>query len=128
MKKVLLSVITMLITMMCVSQNPLPRSYHYDEAGNRVLRATLIMKVAIANSDNAEILTTDTFQSLYYEEFIGEISVRVFPNPTHGIVTLQFSQPVESGRYQLCGMSGRMLSEGTIESATSIINLSDYQR
>lgn len=127
MKKTLLSFLSMLVTITCVAQGNLTRTYDYDDAGNRILRATIELRKSKMNQETNETVTTETDKPLYYEESIGETSVKVFPNPTHNLVTLQFSQPVESGRYRLCDMSGRMLSEDPIASATTTIDLSDYQ-
>lgn len=124
MKKTLLSFLSMLVTMTCVAQGSLARTYDYDDAGNRVLRATIELRMATKNQETSKTVTTETDKSLYYEESIGEVSVKVFPNPTQGLVTLQFSHPVGNGYYKLYSMAGQVVSEGIIESATSTIDLS----
>ena len=53
--------------------------------------------------------------------------VKVFPNPTQGLVTLQFEQPVENSYYQLNGLEGQLLSEGRISTTTITIDLTEYR-
>lgn len=127
MRRTLLSVLSILVTVACVAQGNLIRTYDYDAAGNRILRATIELRKAMMNPEIAETVTTETDKTFYYEEFIGQTSVKVFPNPTHGLITLQFSHSVESGYYKLCSLTGQLVSEGIIESITSTIDLSSYQ-
>lgn len=124
MRRTLLSVLSILVTVACVAQGNLIRTYDYDAAGNRILRATIELRKAMMNPEIAETVTTETDKSLYYEESIGEVGVKVFPNPTQGLVTLQFSHPVGNGYYKLYSMAGQVVSEGIIEYATSTIDLS----
>lgn len=127
MKKTLLSFLSMLVTITCVAQGNLTRTYDYDDAGNRILRATIELRKSKINQETNETVMTETDKPLYYEESIGEVSVKVFPNPTHGLVTLLFSNFVESGYYKLYNMTGQVVSEGIIESTSSTIDLSSYQ-
>ena len=126
MKKFTVFLLLSLFTLSCFAQGNLSRSYDYDAAGNRILRSTIEFRCATANLDNTVGSVSDFNQNPYYEELIGNTGIKVFPNPTHGLVTLQLEQPVDKGYYQLFGMAGQLLSEGSI-TTTVTLDLSGYQ-
>ena len=114
---------------MALAQNLLPRTYDYDEAGNRVLRTTVEVRHAkvTENTNNSQTELTNTRQNIYFEEALGQFKVKVFPNPTYGQITLLFDKNFNNGKYQLFNLSGKLLEEGKLYSARVVIDLSDYQ-
>lgn len=108
------------------AQGELYHTYDYDAVGNRILRKTIEMTNRATKSGNSEAASEDSNQKPHYEDFIGKKNVKVFPNPTHGMLTLQFEQSVDNGYYQLFGLQGQLLAEGRI-TTTTILNLSQYQ-
>lgn len=125
MKEFTVFLLLPLFTLSCFAQTAIPRTYDYDAAGNRILRTTIELRSTTVHFDNAVGFVSDSYQSPYYEEIIGNTGIKVFPNPTHGLVTLQFEQPVKNGLYQLFNLSGKQLSEGSIATSTTL-DLSGY--
>ncbi len=112
------------------AQSPLPRIYEYDEAGNRVLRKVLELKCLETDTlDNTLAddisFTQENFSEReeVFEEQIGDMSIRVFPNPTQGELTLQCDVSV-SGTYEVLSQSGQLLQNGRIVPNTSPIDFS----
>ena len=125
MKEFTVFLLLPLFTLSCFAQTAIPRTYDYDAAGNRILRTIIELRSTKAHFDNTAESVSKSHQSTYYEEVVGKNAVKVFPNPTDGLVTLQFEQPVENGHYQLFNLSGRLLSEGSI-TTTATIDLSGH--
>lgn len=111
-------------------QSSLPRTYEYDESGNRILRKILELK-SLETDTNDYILADDISYTQentpkreeVFEEQIGNVSIRVFPNPTQGALTLQCDASV-SGTYEVLSQSGQLLQNGRIVSNTSHIDFS----
>ena len=127
MQQIITSVFLLFIAMSCLAQENLPRTYDYDAAGNRILRATVEVDAKSLQSGQSVMSASESTSDRYYEELIGEINVKVFPNPTHGLVTLQFGQPVAGSYYRLSNLAGQLLSEAWITGTTITIDLSAYK-
>ena len=54
------------------------------------------------------------------------LEVKVFPNPTPEIITIQFSEYVEGSRYWLYDLRGKLLENKLIPSADTEINMRNY--
>lgn len=116
------------VTMVCIAQGNLPRTYDYDNAGNRILRTTVHLRQVVAtDADTTLADKINSRQEPYYEEFVGEKNVKIYPNPTKGMVTLQFDNPVNTGFYRLSDLSGKLLSDGTITNSIFTLDLSRYE-
>lgn len=127
MKKTTIFLIALFFMSVSVfAQGELYHTYDYDAAGNRILRKTIEINQRVLKSDSTEATSEDSNQKSHYDEFVGKHVVNVFPNPTHGMLTLQFEQSVDNGYYQLFGLQGQLLAEGRI-TTTTILNLSQYQ-
>lgn len=127
MKKITLSLLISVIALSCLAQVEVTHTYDYDAAGNRVSRTVLEISNKSLKSDCHQDSAWDSEQNQHYEEFIGKNSVKIYPNPTHGMVTLQFEKPIDNSYYQLFGLSGQLLSEARITETTTTIDLSKYQ-
>ena len=128
MQKFTLSFFLLFVTMACIAQGSLPRTYDYDNAGNRILRTTLTLRQTVATeADTSFADVSNSKQGPYYEEIVGGNNVKVYPNPTKGLVTLQFDKPVETGFYRLSDLSGKLLLDGAIMTSISTLDLSRYE-
>lgn len=57
--------------------------FEYDAAGNRITRSILLFKSAnIENTDSLSNLKT-------YEDLIGNLKVKIYPNPTQGLLKVE---------------------------------------
>ena len=127
MKKITLSLLISVIALSCLAQVEVTHTYDYDAAGNRVSRTVLEISNKSLKSDCHQDSAWDSEQNQHYEEFIGKNSVKIYPNPTHGMVTLQFEKPIDNSYYQLFGLSGQLLSEARITEMDIILDLSNYR-
>lgn len=114
------------------SQSPLPRTYEYDAAGNRVLRKVLELKNLETDTSNNMLADHISYsqentpkREVVFEEQIGDVSIRVFPNPTQGELTLQCNASV-SGSYEILSQSGQLLQNERIVSNISHIDFSPF--
>ena len=128
MQKLILSFFILFFTVACIAQGNLPRTYDYDNTGNRILRTTVRLRQAVATgADTSFADVSNSKQEPYYEEAIGENNVKIYPNPTKGMVTLQFDKPVKTGLYRLSDLSGKLLLDGTITISIFTLDLSRYE-
>ena len=61
--------------------------YDYDEAGNRILRAVIVLKT----TENDSLKTIQN-----YEGLIGETKITVYPNPNQGSFSVEFSESLNN--------------------------------
>ena len=54
------------------------------------------------------------------------LDIKVFPNPTPEIITIQFSEYMEGSRYWLYDLRGKLLENKLISSADTEINMKNY--
>ena len=54
------------------------------------------------------------------------LDIKVFPNPTPEIITIQFSEYMEGSRYWLYDLRGKLLENKLISSADMEINMKNY--
>lgn len=127
MKKYFCLFLLLIMGAVCLhAQNALPRTYEYDDAGNRILRKTVELRNEVAQTPAATpAASTTEAQAAYYEESLGDkLTVRIYPNPTKGEVCLRFNRDVKEGYYQILNMSGQMVKHGAFESAATLIDMS----
>lgn len=112
------------------AQSPLPRIYEYDAAGNRVLRKVLELKNLETDTSNNMLADNISYiqenipkREVVFEEQIGDVSIRIFPNPTQGELTLQCNVSV-IGTYEILSQSGQLLQNGRLASNISHIDFS----
>lgn len=128
MQKLILSFFILFFTVACIAQGNLPRTYDYDNAGNRILRTTVRLRQTVAaDADTSFADVSNSKQEPYYEEIVGENNVKVYPNPTKGMVTLQFEKTVKTGFYRLSDFSGKLLSDGIITNSIVTLDLTRYE-
>ncbi|MBO4488339.1 MAG: T9SS type A sorting domain-containing protein [Bacteroidales bacterium] len=129
MKKYFCLFLLLILSVVCLNaQNALPRTYEYDDAGNRILRKTVELRNEVAQTPVAAPATSATeAQAAYYEESLGDkLTARIYPNPTKGEVCLRFNRNVKEGYYQILNMSGQTVKQGSFESAAALIDFSAF--
>jgi len=95
-------------------------SYKYDAAGNRISRTTTIIKLTKEEDKfvNPEIT--------YIEDSFSNASVSVSPNPTKGIIYVNFNGNESIGdiRLHVFDISGKEMIQQTLQPGGSEIDLS----
>ena len=108
------------------------REYGYDDAGNRVLRKVAVLspksqKSNDSQSDTNNTENTDELETFYVDK-VGDISLKIFPNPTTSVVTLLIEdlQDEVAGTVTLYNLSGAKIGEERITSYRTEIDMSSY--
>jgi len=137
MKQTLTLILWFCIPLFCLAQNnPLPRYYEYDAAGNRVVRKVIeLPKAPPAPPDSLPItryVLQDEFGSSgsqlspdYYIEKLAQVEMKIYPNPATEKITLSISnvEKMQNGTLQLYSLNGQLLQTQPIHSATCEISL-----
>mgnify|MGYP001179379174 FL=1 len=95
--------------------------YSYDASGNRIKREIILNKLQ-SYSERKKNIQKDT--SFVSEKLSGQI-VKIYPNPTRGILTVCFSGKTENltGSVQICSISGQNILSMKISSPIVSIDL-----
>lgn len=97
--------------------------FEYDNAGNRVLRHLSTKKSTEAEVDS---LFKDTNNHL---KIIGDHLVKVYPNPTLGIINVEFLGTSEgSSTYSLVDQNGREILNGETINLSNSIDITQQGR
>jgi len=98
------------------AQNPV--TYGYDASGNRISRVVIFA----AQAPKAEI----TAEEKVYGETLKDFTVRIYPNPTKGELTVEIQQlpEGETATLWLYSMSGSLISRKTGVSDIEHFNIS----
>lgn len=88
--------------------------YAYDNAGNRTERTVVLTKSVQGESNNSE----------YFKEELGKQVVKIYPNPTDGLFTVEIINVSDSaqvsGKLYLYDMTGQLLKKEEINSEKKI--------
>jgi len=116
-------------------QGSLLREYEYDEAGNRIVRKVLIIQSPQQKSmdwqseteDLDELEDIDELEEFYVDK-VGNISLKIFPNPTTSIVRLEIMSELDEvdGTVTLYNLSGARIGSQQIRSYRTEIDLNSY--
>jgi len=108
----------------------LKREYEYDNAGNRIVRKVVEIPYqgSPQPSEQKPVSHSDTSFNDFYTDKIGDMSLKIFPNPTTSIVTLQIdgTQDEIDGIISLYSLSGAKIATQLATSYTTDIDLSPY--
>ena len=142
MKRKITFLLWLCIPLFCLAQNnPLPRYYEYDEAGNRIVRKVIPVPQAppappkdslAVIRDELQVTSNklqDELQSFesqkspeYYLEKIAQVEMKIYPNPATEKITLSISniKKMQTGTLQLYNLNGqliqtRLLSESEVD-------------
>ncbi len=88
--------------------------YAYDNAGNRTERTVVLTKSVQGESNNSE----------YFKEELGKQVVKIYPNPTDGLLSVEIINISDSdkvsGKLYLYDMTGQLLKKEEINSEKKI--------
>ena len=110
------------------------RQYDYDEAGNRVLRTVFVLSAPNSSpkQQKSNDLPPDTEESdelgIVYVDKVGDIALKIFPNPTTSVVELQIEgeHGEIEGTVTFYNLSGAKIGEQRITSYRTEIDMSSY--
>ena len=132
------------VPLFCMAQSPLAREYSYDAAGNRTACAVITLTLpptpvppdstgtsaVLADEEELQVTSDELqeFEDKFFVEKIAQTEIKIYPNPTTEKITLEFlhggvveTQCIASLR--LYSLSGQLLQEQTVHSATTVISL-----
>jgi len=141
MKRKITLLLWLCIPIFCLAQNnPLPRYYEYDAAGNRIVRKVINVQTAPPMPPDSLPVTRyalqDEFGSSgsqlspeYYVEKLAQVEMKIYPNPATEKITLSISnmEKIQTGTLHLYTLTGqliqtRLLSEAEVD--ISLVGLS----
>ncbi len=115
-----MTLILVLTIVSATNAQQLKYEYDYDNAGNRIKRGIVRLENRKNDEDRQETLLAQLTDSL----FDGN-AIRIFPNPTKGIVRLEVENgTVQFKRFRLFDLSGRLIDEGAQKESSLRIDLS----
>ena len=138
MKRILFLFTCIAIHSFCMAYG-MPRIYEYDEAGNRIVRKTVTFTPAPpAPPVPPDSLETDiesqtslkSFVPEYYVEKVARVEIKIYPNPTTENVTLEIAdwETLQTGIFKLYSLTGQLLQERPVHSATTTVSLANLPR
>lgn len=93
--------------------------YDYDDSGNREKRYIVLGKGGSSSGEDLKKIednnkteeSKENNKTVEFEDKLGEISIKIYPNPTHGNLLVEISGlgPDETVSYQLFSKSGSLL-------------------
>ena len=129
MKRQFFLVLILFFGMVGYSQNYdfTKRIYNYDNAGNRVLRMVFELPSPSPKHKSAGSQSGADDEDFYMDK-VGDISLKIFPNPTTSVVTLQIEgeQSEIEGTVTLYNLQGAKIGEQRINSYRTEVDLSAY--
>jgi hypothetical protein len=112
--------------------------YNYDNSGNRLIRYIILQKsfnILSQNSlkestENTTENTTENIKQDDFEDKLGEMTVKIYPNPTQGVLLVEVSGLVtdETVNYQLFSQTGILLDANNQVNYPFSIDLSKYPK
>jgi len=116
------------IPLFCMAQNPLPRLYEYDAAGNRVLRKVLTVQLAPpAPEDSLEVTRYElqVTSNEFFVEKLAQVEMKIYPNPATEKITLEITnlQDLQTGVFKLYNLNGQLLKECPVHSVSTELSL-----
>jgi len=151
MKQKLILLLYFAMPLFCMAQSRLVRQYSYDASGNRTSCAVINLSPPQAppqtppdSTETEELrvlsfgfsgdelqVTSDELQELKTEHFvekIAQVEIEIYPNPATEKVTLAISEwdNLQTGIFKLYSLTGQLLQEQPVHSATTVISLAGY--
>ena len=128
MKNLLFILFVLLLNVVSYAQTDImKREYEYDLAGNRVLRMVVLLKEGSPGHKSMSN-KSDSTQRDFLADKAGDISLKIFPNPTTSIVTLEVDSKTEAidGTISIHTLQGATIHTQTFNSYVTDIDLSIY--
>lgn len=111
------------ISMLCITNLEAQVSYQYDNNGNRT--AKVIVLNTLKNNDFAE-LEADNDDSIVFDDKLGESSVKIYPNPTKGLLRVDIQNDSEiSGFIEIINNVGKTICKTSDISLENQLDLSN---
>jgi hypothetical protein len=101
--------------------------YDYDESGNRVKRYIVLSKGNSSEDDNSKKYE-ENIKPEEFEEKLGELTIKVYPNPTKGQLSVEINGlgPDETVDYQLFSQTGLLLGTNRKNGFHFIVDMERY--
>jgi hypothetical protein len=131
----------------CIAQQPLSldRGYDYDEAGNRILRKVVNLKIIeepppaftppppndSLQVTSDELQVTEEFPlAQFFVETIAQVEIKIYPNPSTEKITMEIAnmQNLTAGVFKLYSLTGQLLQEHPVHSVATEVSLSGLAR
>ena len=115
----------------CMAQSNLAREYDYDAAGNRILRKTITVNLAPpAPQDSIPSEERQVTSDVFFVEEVAQVEIKIYPNPTTERVTMEISawENLQTGVFTLYSLSGQLLQEQPVYSATTTVSLANLPK
>ncbi|MDO8929534.1 MAG: T9SS type A sorting domain-containing protein [Bacteroidota bacterium] len=116
------SIVSLFLLLACLAGNAQTTySFTYDAAGNRTSRIIPLKSAHIANQD------AQANQQKTFEDLIGNRPVKIYPNPTKGLLKVEIPFTEEaSATIKVFSMQGALVKDLTVNDVFTEIDLS-YQ-
>lgn len=113
-----------------MAQNTLPITYEYDAAGNRTIRKVLVLNRtdAIDTTTSSPKQTKSGDDSPFYNDFQQNLNMKIFPNPTKGIVKIEIQNAKAEGHGAITVFDsrGRRLLSQSFDGIQCIMDFSSF--
>jgi len=115
MKQKITLLLWLCIPIFCLAQNPIPRHYEYDAAGNRIVRKVIEVTPAPPTPPEESLEVTSgelqVTSNSYFVEKIAQVEMKIYPNPATEKITLSISnmENLQTGTLQLYTLNGQLL-------------------
>jgi hypothetical protein len=109
---------TGLLLLFCASNLLGQVTYGYDAAGNRISRSIVMqnssLRTAVAGEEEEE--------STVYSEILSEIQVKIYPNPTTGLIRIEIQNlsAEETADIALYQLSGKLITSKRTSGSTEL--------
>jgi hypothetical protein len=120
---------TFLLFALIAPANSQPMSYAYNTGGNHLNRTTIVLESSGQKARKTDNPAIKVNSPPVTEEKFGNQRVRIYPNPTAGILSVDiqgFEEGMKSSIY-LCNLSGLLLIGKSPVSANNILDMSTLQ-
>ena len=92
--------------------------FGYDAAGNRVSRTISVYKIAKNDSTQKQTTASEAIENAMLQTIV------VYPNPTDGLVNIDFNLPPEPKAYYiLTAINGAQVEQGNLTATQTQLNL-----
>ena len=106
--------------------------YEYDAAGNRTSRTIILTSPRNSSSEDDDpqtrSLMPDDYEMPKYEDRLGERNVVIYPNPTRGLLQIEFQGygEMQDARLLLYNLQGSLLRQVNNVELSVSLDLSPY--
>ena len=98
-------------------------SFTYDAAGNRTQRTIILQQAPQTRASATETEARAMPETPRYHDMLGERKVIIYPNPTRGIIQIEFQGygEMQGARLMLYSLQGSLLLQvNNVESSTNV--------